>query len=100
MAATRRRRVLLDPGHPVFRTHFPGMPRVPGSLIVQGFLDMLAEEGLSSGDLLVRRFRFRRFLAPGVCDYEIERLDAARFCCRVWDGTSLVCEGMVECLKP
>ncbi len=99
MAAIRRRRVFLDPAHPVFRTHFPGMPRVPGSLVVQGFLDMLAEEGLVRGDLLVRRFRFRRFLSPGVCDYEIERLDASRCRCRVWDGTTLVCEGEVACLQ-
>ncbi|MDO5537255.1 MAG: hypothetical protein Q4F72_06970 [Desulfovibrionaceae bacterium] len=96
MLAERKVRMRLDPEHPVFRTHFPGMPRMPGSLVVQGFLDLLAEAGIPPANLVLRRFRFRRFLTPGDYVYEIEPCGERRAVCRVRDGNAVACEGVAE----
>ncbi len=74
----------FDPGLPLFREHFPGAPRVPGSLIIAA----LAEEaGLLFPHLLpVRagRFRFRLFLTPGDWPFSMEYDETgSRVLCRV-----------------
>ena len=62
----------FDPGLPLFREHFPGAPRVPGSLIIAA----LAEEA--------GRLRFRFFLTPGDWPFSMD-YDATgcRLFCRV-----------------
>ncbi len=97
MAELRRERVCMDAGHPLFRTHFPGFPRVPGSCILQVFMDMLAEDTGDNCEVEVRRFRFRHFLAPGTYVFELEPLGQGSFACRVLDGDLPACEGTIRC---
>ena len=33
----------FDPDDPIYRDHFPGYPVVPGSLVVQAFLDLAGD---------------------------------------------------------
>ncbi len=95
-----RREVEHPAAHPVFRTHFPGFPRVPGSFLVQNFLDMLKGVVPEGQKLVLQRFRFRHFLAPGTYCYELEERADGGFSCRIWDGETLACEGIVRCPRP
>ena len=97
MAELRQELVCMEADHPLFRTHFPGLPRVPGSCIIQVFLDMLAEEAGENCQVEVQRFRFRHFLAPGTYVFELEPLQQGSFSARVRDGDLLACEGKLRC---
>jgi 3-hydroxyacyl-[acyl-carrier-protein] dehydratase len=63
-----------------FRDHFPGMPVLPGAMILEGFVQAarrcLSEEAGDDRWTLheVRAMRFNRFAAPG----EVLRLEAER----------------------
>lgn len=97
MRLMRQELVRMDADHPLFRTHFPGLPKVPGSCIIQVFLDMLAEEAGDNCEVEVQRFRFRHFLAPGTYVFELEPLQQGCFSARVRDGDLLACEGKLRC---
>ena len=74
----------FDPGLPLFREHFPGAPRVPGSLIIAA---LAVEAGRLFPRLLpVRagRFRFRFFLTPGDWPFSMDYDETGcRVFCRV-----------------
>jgi 3-hydroxyacyl-[acyl-carrier-protein] dehydratase len=63
-----------------FRDHFPGMPVLPGAMILEGFVQAarhcLAEEGAGDRWVLhaVENMRFNRFATPG----EVVHLEADR----------------------
>ena len=64
-----------------FRDHFPGMPVLPGAMILEGFVQaarhcLSAADGRSDEWLLheVANMRFNRFARPG----EVLRLDAEK----------------------
>jgi 3-hydroxyacyl-[acyl-carrier-protein] dehydratase len=58
----------FDPDDPIYRDHFPGYPVVPGSLVVQAFLDLAGDTGE------IDQFRFRSFLVPGAYRYRMVRV--------------------------
>lgn len=97
MAELRQELVCMEADHPLFRTHFPGLPRVPGSCILQVFMNMLAEDMGYNCEVEVRRFRFRHFLDPGTYVFELEPLGQGSYACRVLDKDFLACEGMLKC---
>jgi len=55
----------FDPRDGIYRDHFPGYPVVPGSLIIQAFLEVAgsAQE--------IEEFRFRSFVSPGCYHYRV-----------------------------
>ena len=57
--------LVFDPGDGIYVDHFPGHPVVPGSLVIQAFLD------LAGGARVIEAFRFRVFLAPGQYRYRM-----------------------------
>jgi len=64
-----------------FRDHFPGMPVLPGAMVLEGFVQagrhcLAAMEGGHDRWVLgaVRQMRFNRFATPG----EVVRLEAQR----------------------
>jgi 3-hydroxyacyl-[acyl-carrier-protein] dehydratase len=64
-----------------FRDHFPGMPVLPGAMILEGFVQaarqcLAAREGGDDRWVLseVAQMRFNRFVVPG----EVVRLEAER----------------------
>lgn len=59
--------VRFDPQDGIYTDHFPGYPVVPGSLIIQAFLD------LAGPVREIEEFRFRSFLAPGIYRYRMTR---------------------------
>ena len=82
----------FDPADPIYRDHFPGRPVVPGSLIVNAFMTALdGVHGQSAWEL--RRFRFKRFVAPGRYAYQIEYIADGQHRCRLFDGQAVVATG-------
>ena len=94
---TIRTEILLDASHPLYASHFPGSPCTPGSLIIHGLVQLLQEQVPLPCGYRVRRFRFRRFLAPGRCVCEIDREPGGNQArCRVYAEGHLAVEGLVE----
>jgi 3-hydroxyacyl-[acyl-carrier-protein] dehydratase len=59
----------FDPSDGIYTDHFPGYPVVPGSLIIQAFLDV------AGAVREIEEFRFRSFLCPGDYRYRLTRRD-------------------------
>ena len=80
--------------HPLFDEHFPGAPRVPGTLVIEA---MRAEaEALFPGwrVLGVKRFRFRHFIEPGEYGYTfLPQPDASAIRCVLLSGDRRMAEG-------
>ncbi len=84
---------VFDPRDPVFAEHFPGHPVVPGSLIVQAFLEVVREYTVDGAYRRVERFRFKRFIRPGRYAFLIEQADADRLNCILKEGRDIVATG-------
>lgn len=84
----------FSPGNALFEDHFPGAPRVPGTLVIEA---MRAEaEARFPGWRVagVRRFRFRHFVEPGdyACALEL-RPEAGAIRCALLSGERRMAEG-------
>lgn len=80
--------------HPLFDEHFPGAPRVPGTLVIEAM--RAGAEALFPGwrVLGVKRFRFRHFIEPGAYDYAFTpQPDAAAIRCVLLSGERRMAEG-------
>ena len=80
--------------HPLFDEHFPGAPRVPGTLVIEAM--RAGAEALFPGwrVLGVKRFRFRHFIEPGAYDYAFPpQPDAAAIRCVLLSGERRMAEG-------
>lgn len=84
---------VFDPRDPVFAEHFPGNPVVPGSLIVQAFLEAVREFAISGVYRRVERFRFRRFIQPGQYAFLLEQADDGCLNCTLKEGRVTVATG-------
>ena len=74
----------------IYRDHFPGYPVVPGSLIVNAFLEAAAVAGFLPDNLIVEDFSFREFLKPGRYAFRIEPATDGLHCLILRDGKKLV----------
>ncbi|MHB8909648.1 MAG: hypothetical protein ACYDAA_12305 [Syntrophales bacterium] len=78
----------FDPDDPIYRDHFPGYPIVPGSLVVQAFLDLAGDAGA------IEQFSFRSFLVPGVYRYRMVRSENVWECLLI-EGEKIMVKGRV-----
>ncbi|MEN6466403.1 MAG: hypothetical protein ABFD62_14620 [Syntrophaceae bacterium] len=79
----------FDAADPIYETHFPQYPVVPGSLIIQAFLQALQENGIACQGLRIENFSFREFLPPGVCRFSIARRGGILECRITKDGKKI-----------
>lgn len=97
MKPTRQKRYsgtfIFDPRDPVFAEHFPGNPVVPGSLIVQAFLEAIREFAIKGEYRRVERFRFKRFIRPGQYGFLLEQADDDCLTCTLKEGRATVATG-------
>ena len=89
---------VFDPRDPVFAEHFPGNPVVPGSLIVQAFLEAVREFAIKEEYRRVERFRFKRFIRPGQYAFSLEQVDDDCLKCTLMEGRATVATGRL--LRP
>lgn len=83
----------FNPEDGIYADHFPGHPVVPGSLIVQGFVEAVGNLiPLSSLDL--SQFRFKRFVSPGTYRYTLDHKEK-EIRCTLFDGSKAVVTGKV-----
>jgi 3-hydroxyacyl-[acyl-carrier-protein] dehydratase len=82
----------FSPDDGIYRDHFPGYPVVPGSLIIQAFLQAATEAGIQEGCRSVKNFRFREFLTPGHYSFRMERQED-RLSCLIYRGAKKLVTG-------
>lgn len=79
----------------IYADHFPGRPVVPGSLIIHAFISVAMAGGWRVKTLVVKQFRFIRFVTPGRYRYRIhcpENADGA-LTCELFDADTPVTTG-------
>jgi len=59
----------FDPKDSIYKDHFPGLPVVPGSLIIEAFLKVIEQEEIHP--MAIKRFRFKTFISPGSYTYKL-----------------------------
>ncbi len=79
----------FDPEDPVYETHFPQCPVVPGSLMIHAFLQALQENGIACEGLEIENFSFREFLPPGACRFYIAGRGGKLECRIMKDGEKI-----------
>jgi 3-hydroxyacyl-[acyl-carrier-protein] dehydratase len=85
----------FDPDDPIFQSHFPGYPVVPGSLIIHAFVEALDAADQNRGTWCVSDFRFKRFIPPGRYAYCIEPKSHGRMACFLYADGKAVVTGMI-----
>lgn len=84
----------FDPEDRIYEDHFPGRAVVPGSLIVQAFLEAGKAAGFSSAGGGMENFRFKEFVAPGAYAFAIEDRDRG-LSCRLYREGRTVATGLL-----
>lgn len=69
----------FDHNDPIYNSHFPGNPVVPGSIIIKAFMEVALENGIKRIKGL-ENFRFKKFIAPGEHYYSIEIVEKKIIC--------------------
>lgn len=62
----------FNPEDKIYKEHFIDNPVVPGSLIIHAFIEAASLMGFDKKFLLLKKFRFMKFITPGEYSYRIE----------------------------
>jgi len=81
----------------IYEDHFPGNPTVPGTLIINTFCGILAENGFQAES--VTNFRFRKFMKPGLWSYRVE-LDCLKAKAYLLKDQEQYCTGYIKIGDP
>lgn len=82
-------KIRFDPSDGIYTDHFPGYPVVPGSLIIQAFLD------LAGPVHEIESFQFRNFVIPASYVYRMEHRDN-RWICSLLQGNDVIVRGKMK----
>ncbi|RPJ81691.1 MAG: hypothetical protein EHJ94_03845 [Deltaproteobacteria bacterium] len=86
---------VFDPKDHIYQDHFPGNPVVPGSVIIHAFLSALQKAGFPSQDLIIEKFRFKKFVSPGEYDYQV-RIGKKEITCELCKNEQVVVKGNLK----
>lgn len=85
----------FDPNEKIFIHHFPGNPVVPGSMIISSFLNKIQKIfNCSCNNLIVRNFKFIRFIPPGSYNFKILLKDGCAYC-ELFENNQIVSKGKI-----
>jgi len=79
----------FDPSDGIYTDHFPGYPVVPGSLIIQAFLN------LAGPVREIEEFRFQTFVVPESYGYRMEH-QGDRWDCRLLKDGQIMAKGKLR----
>lgn len=80
----------FDPKDKIYLEHFPGNPVVPGTLIINAFLNLIGEP-----DVEIENFTYKKFLRPGKCTYQIKK--EGKIChCKIIDDNRTIAKGYIK----
>ena len=77
----------FEPTDKIYADHFPGNPVVPGSVIVNAFIEAGKEAGFNGDPFTLKDFRFKGFVIPGEHAFRI-KLDSGQLTCRLFQNSS------------
>ncbi|GAB6163875.1 hypothetical protein JCM12298_30350 [Desulfothermus naphthae] len=85
----------FDPDMEIFKTHFPGHPVVPGSMIVDKFISHLKDSKTNSfKKIKIKNFKFLKFISPGKYSFIIEQ-EKDFYKCMLFKSKLLVATGEI-----
>lgn len=85
---------IFDPSDKIYKEHFPGNPVVPGSIIMDAFINVLKKTRLIPGNYKIKNFRFKKFISPGEYRYEITQ-DFSGFSCKLYKNEKAAVTGII-----
>ncbi len=90
-------KLYFDPNFWIFKTHFPGYPVVPGTMIVDGFVQEIEKNfGFSYLDIEILDFKFLRFISPGKYPFKIYSQDRDVICTLQDNKGTIISKGKVH----
>ncbi len=84
----------FDPADEIYLEHFPGNPVVPGSIIINAFVDALVKNNIKSSNYTIKNFRFRKFISPGEYKYIITA-DSSNYSCKLYNNEKPAVTGVI-----
>jgi 3-hydroxyacyl-[acyl-carrier-protein] dehydratase len=87
----------FDPQDSIYADHFPGNPIVPGSLIIEAFMQVVRSVAENGGKAWsAGNFRFRQFVPPGRYAFRVTGASDGAVQCVLFDGGRKVVTGFLS----
>lgn len=83
---------LFDPADKIYLEHFPGNPVVPGSLIIDAFVQALFKNHIYLKNYTINNFRFKKFISPGEYSFNITKTSSV-FSCKLLNNEKVAVSG-------
>ncbi|MCU0822654.1 MAG: hypothetical protein MUC95_09330 [Spirochaetes bacterium] len=84
----------FDPADKIYGDHFPSGPVVPGCIIIHAFLDAARDILENNDNLLIKNFRFTKFISPGEYNFDIDS-QAGLLKCRLFSNDKSIVTGEI-----
>lgn len=79
---------------PIFKEHFPNNAVVPGSFLIEFFINKI-QELFAIEDCSVKSFRFNKFLQVQTYDWEITKKDEDNILCIIKKDSIIYAKGKI-----
>ncbi len=84
----------FDPADEIYLEHFPGNPVVPGSIIINAFVNTLIKNNITSSNFKIKNFRFKKFISPGEYKFNVTA-DSSNYSCKLYNNEKAAVTGVI-----